>query len=1291
MNPEPPLTNPEPSLTTPEPSLRSPESSLTNPVPPLLVPVQVDALLVNKRVRDNETWRRWYADFERLDDRYAPEPDPFTSSASDKPGHGIHLQWTLPDALRRGRQDGPAGKVEFPLVPNRWLVVRHSRPAAEPGATPVAAGWIVDSDYLDYDEGTSAFLDPRAARLTPEYIGRAHDLADGPWDEPTGREPFLTAAGPGLPTFSMFQPYNQNVFSLHDPLSGLDQPSLISYLVAGWYSQEDWDILRREPGNDVRQVLDTLRWATTDSAFRPSRSLYAGTALGLSWDFDGDRPASNKPGDREDDTAIDVDVALGHIATDAETALHPAALDDPEAARLWEAFSYDLLDVLDGEDETALDQALRRTWFGAEQGGYTWRIVDRPTDDVDGPIDGVNRPADGVDRPAGHGSPRPALTPEQTAAEQQWLAELNATQAAHDAAARELAHLQRRLYGLWWLSGRPTRPGPEWDAACEAQLNPSGEGNLAHQVRDKLDELFREPGDSSSDEGGLRHRIPWGDDADRLAEAVASYAAEHGLAPGRELQRVAEPPFHSTPDPSVVVRGARLDRPLTDEKTLLCRTPGETVTRIRIGGDMIPAPDRPPAPDLSGLPEPAALDALLAEFFLLGLAALAPGSAPDRTALQDALDDDTGGHVEGVVARWTRQWRQPWSPLHLIWKMNCHPTPYRSDGRDNWRFDGTRYRWENRDSAEPPATLTGRALLNPLIPFNTRARLAQHADTRPGAPVAELRELRRRAEEWDLLSQRIDGVNDWLAQHTVATNIAPADALAELVDNRTSRVSLSEAPDPGPASGGDDRDFRPVRAAQFAFEQLHVVDRFGRSLAVISPDNAERFPVQRADSVTPVMAVNPENPYRYVELPPRLLQPARLRFDFVSATDDHDRVDVEAGPAEAAGRTPVCGWLLVNHLSRSLLVHAPDGRALGEIRVALDTAHRQITDWDALPYSPYPDVAVDTGSGRAFAAELPHLHGFVSKLLEAGPDAFAELLSSLDHSLATTAPGEDDDSLAGLAGRPVALLRARLRCELNGPAMTSSSWDDVVSPPPPEFTDYLWNVRLGAGDMLGDGLAGFYLGSDYTRLHAVPEPAPERTGYVVPIDGHEVRVPARPVLPPARAREADTAAAWVTLLADPWAAVHAVTDILPVGRLLLPSTWVREPLSRMKLAFRAGPLLAGTRPGTGDPGDPDGTPVAHLVAPGPSGWRGTWEWAEPAAGPAQWASYPLATPDPALALTDGPAAARHGFLLLSGALGEEAEAGAGTRSGSGPGVRTGAAARRTPPPTAPDEQPGSPS
>jgi hypothetical protein len=60
---------------------------------------------------------------------------------------GIHLHWSLPDALTNGiARDGEQG-ITFPLVPNRWLIIRRGGNLAE-------KKWVVESDYL-YPEGAT--------------------------------------------------------------------------------------------------------------------------------------------------------------------------------------------------------------------------------------------------------------------------------------------------------------------------------------------------------------------------------------------------------------------------------------------------------------------------------------------------------------------------------------------------------------------------------------------------------------------------------------------------------------------------------------------------------------------------------------------------------------------------------------------------------------------------------------------------------------------------------------------------------------------------------------------------------------------------------------------------------------------------------------------------------------------------------------------------------------------------------------------------------------------------------
>src|SRR5579863_1121226 len=63
---------------------------------------------------------------------------------------GIHLHWALPAALTHGIQSR-TGEIEFPPVPNRWVVLRVP---VEKHLTPRA--WVLQSDYLGRD-GTNHF------------------------------------------------------------------------------------------------------------------------------------------------------------------------------------------------------------------------------------------------------------------------------------------------------------------------------------------------------------------------------------------------------------------------------------------------------------------------------------------------------------------------------------------------------------------------------------------------------------------------------------------------------------------------------------------------------------------------------------------------------------------------------------------------------------------------------------------------------------------------------------------------------------------------------------------------------------------------------------------------------------------------------------------------------------------------------------------------------------------------------------------------------------------------------
>lgn len=224
------------------------------------------------------------------------------------------------------------------------------------------------------------------------------------------------------------------------------------------------------------------------------------------------------------------------------------------------------MDSPDGPED--LDELLRRSWFSGSEGGYVWRVVNRPAEQ------GTDEPAPDLPQPA-------------------WLDELNAKQLEYDEGMAELARLQWRVWSLWWLRELPEKRRPKpfdfderaWDEEISAL------GGQIGTLRDTLDEL--------------RDRIPYAEHPDGLPMSIEEFAARKALPETQELKRSPQPSFYRPADPVVVMEGSGTTQPLgrPDEEPLPCRLPSRLLTVVRIGGDAVsPGPD-PLAPDLTGLPE----------------------------------------------------------------------------------------------------------------------------------------------------------------------------------------------------------------------------------------------------------------------------------------------------------------------------------------------------------------------------------------------------------------------------------------------------------------------------------------------------------------------------------------------------------------------------------------------------------------------------------------------------------------------------------------------------------------
>ncbi|MFI9274881.1 hypothetical protein ACIGXM_29835 [Kitasatospora sp. NPDC052896] len=1127
----------------------------------LVVPVEVAALAVNRQTRDTgeeHVFQRWNTNFKSIGQGVACEPAPFDgleewSGREDR--LGVYLKWELPAALTRGRHDDEEGVGGFPLVPNRWLVVRHAK------GTRRLKAWIVESDYLDPMDGTVSFQEPDSfqdlAGAAPQatLIGKCHELT-GPWQEPTGRRaPFLTAIGPGLLTFSVFQPYNTNVFSLHDALDGVEERERLSYFVAGWYADPDSDILAgpEKLPEHLANVLRRLEWTQPPGSGSGIRSsVYTGTVLGLDWDLTGPIPASPCP------NRDDVTVAVANTMAEAAAELGTQA-DGPDAfstaeADLFRAFLLGGTEALAERDRPEADILTNRrahdTAFGPVSGGYRWFIGERGADPGQIPSTAT-------------------ATARRTAraAEAETIADLNRKQAEHDATEAELDAARERLYHLWWLN-HLAKQSDEFQERIEGELDPANPDGAAGHVIALAQRLTEQ-----------RRTLPWGKTEAKLAASIDTHHPAFGARSARRLIRVPAQDYEYSADPVIALQGARLHAPLTRGTALPCRTPEHLVTRASgiTTGDVA---DLAGQVDLTNLPP--CFHALLTEFLIL-----------DRALATGGIRDVTGTLPEYGTAAW----EMPWQPLYLLWRAVYHPLPFRDGDTAHWEFvERSRYQWQGTGTPGEPLTISGRQTLAPSAGHVLDGALVSYARLRDGLPADSVRNLRAGVRSTDQLSQTLDGFGTAIAQRQAQAGLQPTGDMAGLIGNGN-----YPPPDPGglPASDWDPwppSAFQELRAGQLEFQELSVVDRFGRAVNLIGL--ASHFRPEMPLTMRPAHPVSSDDSGRFVELGPRLLQPARLNFAFLSATGDEDTDLVP-------GANPVCAWLLHNRLDKSLVVHAPDGTCLGDLRVTLNTAGQLEVSWTALPGSGLTDF-------EDLATLSEHTHNLLRVIKDRGPDTFDAFRATVDQTLETIDPdGPADPGLGFLLGRPLALVRTRLTLHLRGPLRTDNSWQNLFDPPQPQLPTYPWMIRLGEARQSDDGLVGYVLADDYDHFETVIDPTPGSGGYLRPIGD-------KPRLELDFGEHSTTVA---TVLCDPRAAVHATTDILSTQRVFVPQEFTDQAIARMTVNFRTGPLLAAT---TGLRNAQDQVQETVLM-PAPVGITGSWSWTEKRG--TAWENLPILSQD----------------------------------------------------------------
>jgi hypothetical protein len=443
--------------------------------------------------------------------------------------------------------------------------------------------------------------------------------------------------------------------------------------------------------------------------------------------------------------------------------------------------------------------------------------------------------------------------------------------------------------------------------------------------------------------------------------------------------------------------------------------------------------------------------------------------------------------------------------------------------------------WVGGATVPQAVNLQRRTLLTPQVTEALADRLAKSAVAFASAPelanyMTAVHSAVSYVQNADLLSQALGGLTDALLQRDPQQFVVQPTTIGALDQWLKPPGGPTFVPTAAPAVDSPVAPFSPLRAGFLRLDQIWVIDDFGQMLDILRNLGSAEVP---GPDFLPV-AIN-----SFLPLRPRLLQPSRLRLQFLDGTNDELVVDL------ASEANPICGWLLANHLDNSLMVYDAAGTLQGELLLTPTQ-----TLWLG---SPERSTAETETQAPSFANR--HLTALVSSLLPSGGSTgpLTDLLATMDAAAWATSPfGTDVDITDPLVGQLVAVVRMQLNLELRGLPVISQRWEGTLNEDTGGVLGMSFPVRVGA-DLEDDGLVGVQSDGD-AHLHSPY--GPSANGWVV---NDSVNVSPQKPTP-------------FTAFLHPRGNVHAFSGILPPLVAELPATW-QQPDRAMEVTFRAGPLV----------------------------------------------------------------------------------------------------------------------
>lgn len=1133
-------------------------------------------------------------------------PPPFGPSTARPPG--VHLHWAMPDGLTKGDAGAarpgpvPAGKaIGLPPLPDRWVVVRMVH------GTASVRSFVLLADRGEHHD-LSGWTDP-GAPPAGQATGASGQRVIAP-DK-------LTAVAGGDPAWAATYDAVLDRFAFYDDLSDAGGASnttmVLSYLVAGWWSVPANDPLAGcEAVGDYLQRAAWLGWMApepeglADSTTARNALLDRRASVGLdspALSTSGRMAANGRAGAAAEVTVVHPELlhpSAGLLASQIpamphQTLLHGSVMGValapgqpdliPSAEALTAAVGpsgFGALSALLAEGGTA-DQRLSSERLLAAFAGNLLPVIDKPGGlaDVD-----EDRHTGGFTATGGGSRDQPDRVAEGDIMAGNRPAPVPASSSAAAGSGGPVARSQESVKSVLILQTPATlqnltlanRFGP---GAIAPSTTP-----VPRTFRDVPVPLPRyfQPADlavvirgasRSLRHGGDGRYTPSGQLACRLASQIVRGIA--GLLDAGQLPAGLRSVGSGSVPPEVdlLLQELALTDPYRWEEQTGWATAARTLPADAVGNRLraelalrytFPAAPAPAAA-VAGRAAPAAM--------IAGTPDLSASAAD--TLRRASLWEGTDVSPVGVT-----RWAQPWVPLWCDWEVQAAV----DDSMDRWALGPIDLETGQPPDAAASRTISGRTLLVSAAARALAGRinqwLADEASRRAAGQgeigsvdQAALAAAATAAAGQDVLAGSFHGVREALL------GLDPVDAARASIDPAGTPTSKPTATGPPLLLAGG--------AARVT--RLRVVDAFGRWLDV-PPDRLAAIDVATTNT-------HPAGPPA-LTLPPRFQRPARLALRFVGAAVPDGAPDVDARidqqhPDQQI--SPLCGWLLPDHADASMEFFDSSGLALGQLREDDITG---AVVWEGAPGRPGPIGAPpDPGPDPAARYMARLAAGAVAadaaaRNDPAGPpaeSALSALLRAVDTTLWTIDPlgSVGTGAVAGLVGRPLAVIQARLRLEVASDVdqlAYAGADEQARAQAYLDLAAKAISVRLGELTRTDDGLVAYAIGDDYLTLCPVaPEVrtqarasgplAGQLAAYgrgsqnlpeIVPITHPYLNGPASVTIRPGQVVR-------LTLLLNPGGKVHVTSGVVPRKAVTLAHGWFHDSLTALSPSFRFGPVL----------------------------------------------------------------------------------------------------------------------